>query len=755
MIANGDKSVVQRRRWRLMIAYAIVLLPTLVIGASRALESNNNSPIDWVTHEFAPRAAYDRFCEIFGPGDTVVLSWAGCDIYDERLDDLVDRLQRDRTFLDADGDSLFFSVTSGRAVALALTAVRSPSQTPLMNSDQAIDRLRSSLVGADRRTTAVVITFTKPALRQRSRLVTEICRLVEQVAKVPTSDLHLAGPVIDGLSVDQSSQSTLAKYAAPSAVVVFLLCWSGLRSFRAAAIVFGVALFCQAATLALVHYSGESMSALMIVLPPMVQVLAVAGGLHLTNYYFGSDLVGREGAIAALQTGWAPCVLSAATTAVGMGSLMASQLMPIRQFGGYAAAGVLISVAVILGLLPAIFARTRLEAPRPKSRNSADDTPLYIASAGTKFLASHSRIITVFGLSVILVGGYYAAQIKTSVRIETLFSSKSKILADYAWIEQHIAPLVPLDIVLTFDRGNETSSTQKVRLLRQIEQRLIERLELSPAVSAATLSAPTPDVSMLPTLQQEQVIDQFLEAQELLFRSIGVVAETGDEEQWRLTVRTTALGNADYGELLSSVKQSVDSVLAEARDQSQLRVGSNVTGIMPLVHQIQGQLLHDLLLSFAGALLLITLTMTIVQAGVLSGLMAMASNVFPIAVYFGWLGWCQKPIDIGVVMTASVALGVAVDDTLHFLSFFQGSMSMGMSRSSAVQESLRRCAPAMIQTSVSCGLGLLVFALSDFAPTQGFAISMAVLLALALLGDLLLLPALLLEDSRESATPAK
>ncbi|MEI7700359.1 MAG: hypothetical protein WCK86_11220, partial [Planctomycetia bacterium] len=108
-------------------------------------------------------------------------------------------------------------------------------------------------------------------------------------------------------------------------------------------------------------------------------------------------------------------------------------------------------------------------------------------------------------------------------------------------------------------------------------------------------------------------------------------------------------------------------------------------------------------------------------------------------------GLMQQPMDIGSVMTASIALGIAVDDTLHFLTFFRRELNRpGANRFSAVLATYLDCGPAMIQTSVSCGIGLLVFAFSDFVPTSRFALLMAFLLMLALLGDLLMLPALLL-----------
>ena len=94
-------------------------------------------------------------------------------------------------------------------------------------------------------------------------------------------------------------------------------------------------------------------------------------------------------------------------------------------------------------------------------------------------------------------------------------------------------------------------------------------------------------------------------------------------------------------------------------------------------------------------------------------------------------------------MTASVALGIAVDDTLHFLIWYRRSSEAGNSQVVAIEDSFRKSASAMLQTSLICGLGMLPFAASTFGPVSRFAGGMVALLFAALLGDLVLLPAIL------------
>jgi len=144
--------------------------------------------------------------------------------------------------------------------------------------------------------------------------------------------------------------------------------------------------------------------------------------------------------------------------------------------------------------------------------------------------------------------------------------------------------------------------------------------------------------------------------------------------------------------------------------------------------------------------------MMIFERSLPAGLVAMLPNVFPMILLFGLLGWARLPLDIGSVMTASIALGMAVDGTFHFLTFFQRGLTAASgsaaapgrdARVAAVHDAFQHSAGALTQSAIVCGLGILVFAASSFAPTRRFAWMLALLVTAALAGDLVLLPALL------------
>ena len=183
------------------------------------------------------------------------------------------------------------------------------------------------------------------------------------------------------------------------------------------------------------------------------------------------------------------------------------------------------------------------------------------------------------------------------------------------------------------------------------------------------------------------------------------------------------------------------------------------TGVVPVVYKAQRTLLISLTESIGLAFVLIACVMIFMLnpgqypygwlrprnlvVGLAAGAVSMIPNMFPVLLVFGAMGHANILVGIGTMMTASVAMGVAVDDTIHFLSWFRAYLDQGKSRVEAVIETYRRVGPAMTQTTIVGGLGLFVFALSTFVPTQQFGTLMLILLATALIGDLIFFPAIL------------
>jgi predicted RND superfamily exporter protein len=168
-----------------------------------------------------------------------------------------------------------------------------------------------------------------------------------------------------------------------------------------------------------------------------------------------------------------------------------------------------------------------------------------------------------------------------------------------------------------------------------------------------------------------------------------------------------------------------------------------VTGTAPIVFRARQSLLDGMVFGLATDILLIVLAVIVTTRSFLTGGVMFLLGVFPTVLVFGTMGLLGIVVDIGSVMTPCVAVGVTVDDIMHFLLCHRQGVRRGLSAGEAANLAYRTCGRAMVQSWGIIGVGLSAFALSSFVPTFRFGMLMLLLLTAGLVGNLLLLPALL------------
>lgn len=316
-------------------------------------------------------------------------------------------------------------------------------------------------------------------------------------------------------------------------------------------------------------------------------------------------------------------------------------------------------------------------------------------------------------------------------------------MQDFRWYEENIGPLIPVEVVVRFQPSNDLDPLERLELIRAVESKLKEIPESGGWMSIASfLPKPPPSGSFGNTARRAVLRKQIVSnQQEFIDARYLRVQDSG--ELWRISGRLYGLDDFDYAEFLEKLRERVSPVLQQYEERGHEGIGASYTGVTAVVYEVELSLLRDLFDSFLAALALITLVMVFALRSLRAGLIAMVPNVFPTLIMFGSMGWLDHSIDIGTVMTASVALGIAVDGTFHFMKWFCNEIDLGKGRRQAIVHAYRHCGLALIQTTLICGCGLLVFGLSGFLPARFFALHLFLLLVLALVGDLIVLPALL------------
>jgi predicted RND superfamily exporter protein len=185
----------------------------------------------------------------------------------------------------------------------------------------------------------------------------------------------------------------------------------------------------------------------------------------------------------------------------------------------------------------------------------------------------------------------------------------------------------------------------------------------------------------------------------------------------------------------------VCSELVELTAESPVAV--KYTGIAPMLSSAQAAIFTGFWQSFTQAVFTIGLVMIIALRSVVIGIVAMVPNLMPIAIVFGAVGYAGMPVDIGMMMTGSIALGISVDCTFHFLMTFQSAVKEGKTAIEGCQAALSHTGRPLVESTFISTIGMLALCLSSFTPTSRFGWLMASQMMTSLMGEMMFLPALL------------
>jgi len=615
------------------------------------------------------------------------------------------------------------------------------------------NNLRGIFLGPDGQQGCVIAKISKEGGSDRKAAM-KWAWDVSQIATGLTKDqIHIAGITADSIAVDEAASENLVALNILSYVVCLSILIFALKKFLLVMVVFLCAVINQQIALAFIHLCGGHVDSVQLLVATLCFVLSISVGLHFLSYFQeGLQRDPLRPTLYAMKTGAIPAGIAALTTSLGFVSLASSQLVPIRSFGIYSAILVPLNALTVLGLF-LVHGKWTSERNWYGKRLSVKDSLLASASGNnlflqfaipiTKLIGRRATLFVVVWLVIVLAVGLGVTHLKTSVGTQKLLSENSKLISDYAWLEHRIGALVPLEIVINYDnKVNMTNADclNRLRALQDLEARVSSISGIENTFSILNFLPPIPSERGVKASSRRGLIASRTNEAKERFCDMKMLYEDSMDQSWKLSCRVMGSKTVDYEVLLKEIQSEIDQYLADDKTNiRQIEIGGGV----PFLYRTQMQLLADLLNSFTSAFITIALTMALLLRSFIGGLLSMIPNVTPAAIIFGGMGWLGWEVELGTVLTASVMMGICVDDTLHFLAHFRKLKKEGMSTEKAVDTALESCGGAMIQTAMVCGLGLLVFALSSFVPISRFAWLTFALLAVGLMSDLLLTPALL------------
>jgi predicted RND superfamily exporter protein len=311
------------------------------------------------------------------------------------------------------------------------------------------------------------------------------------------------------------------------------------------------------------------------------------------------------------------------------------------------------------------------------------------------------------------------------------------------WLEEQLGATIPLEVVIRFRPESQTAILDRMRLVAATHAELRRLPSASGCLSAATFAPPEVNQARHEGFLRRAALNSKLKNRAELLSEHSWIAQDGNDELWRISLRIRGMDDLDYAAFVETLARAIEPVHTARLGPGRPGVDYFITGTAPIVFKARQSLLNGMLIGLSTDIALIVIGVIALTRCWRTGAVMFLVGVFPTAVVFGSMGLLGIVVDIGSVMTPCVAVGVTVDDVIHFMLCHRRAVRQGMSASRAALLAYGTCGRAIFQSWGIIGLGLAAFALSSFVPTFRFGLLMFLLLTAGMLANLLVLPAIL------------
>ena len=709
--------------------------------------------VDYFTVDGDPDFAFHKEIKaIFGDDEFFVISFKRPDIFTEKnlllLRELAEKLEAHPGVRDVqslgnvdyvDGAQEYFEVRKFLEVIpdtqKGLELLRRQALTTPMYLDNLISR--------DGGTTALIVyPYDRPEDKGfRAALLEDVRELLSEYENEELV-FHLAGNTVTNVSLSRYVQDDVAAFIPLTYFFVALVIWVMFRNFRLTVLALVNISVCVGSTMGFMALIGTAMHNVTSVIPSLVMALALADTVHIFSCLDRKVLEiipdTRAALAHILEKVFVPCFLTTLTTAVGFLSLAVSSIPPIREFAYVASMGMVFEFFFSFVLLPPLLLLCK---PSKIFRDMADERGM---NAFLHFLkrivTTHHVRICVACLLLTLVSIWFSGRVQVETNLVEYFDKKSVLRQDLDFIQDNLSGVSTLDISVRANTLDAFTVPKNLAVIDEIQSFLQTLPGVDTSISFADYikemnkSFHDEDPSYYVIPDQKELIAQYM----LLYNSENIDDYVNSEfDHARILVRLSENSSARQAQLIDRIKEFLE---ANPRDDLEMRITGSVVQQVNVIEAVTDGLVSSLAL----ALVVITVIMLMVLRSVKIGLLSIVPNLFPLILNFGIMGLLGIPLDTSTALISVVALGIAVDDTIHFLleynCFRQRKMSMVDSLGSVL---LGKGLPIVTTSVILCaGFGVLVF--SNFVPTFYFGLLSAMVMLTALAGDILLLPAIML-----------
>ena len=538
-------------------------------------------------------------------------------------------------------------------------------------------------------------------------------------------------------------------------VVTSLIFFLFFRSFRATLISLVVVCIGVMWTLGFLGMLKYEITVLTALIPPLIIVIGIPNCIFLINKYqhevksHGNKVKSLQRVITKVGNA---TLMTNVTTASGFATFILTESTLLKEFGVVASLSILAIFILCLLIIPIIY--TFL--PYPKERHLEHLNKRWIGGFVNwmEHMVREKRItiyITSLVLLVVCIIGIYQIRISGSL-IEDM-PKKAQFFKDIRFFEEEFNGIMPLEIMVDTKRKKGVMKLSTLKRMDKIEEFIVETPELSKPISVVDLVKYSkqayyngnPKYYQLPTSQENSFILSYAKNSSSDVDLLSnFVDSTG--QYARITTFMKDIGTDRMERIQENLQEKIDNTFPKER------YNVTMTGKALVFQKGTKYLVKNLAISLSLAILLISLFMAYMFRSFRMIMVSLIPNLLPLVVTAGLMGYLGVPIKPSTILVFSIAFGISVDDTIHFLAKYRQELQANNWKiKKSVYGALRETGVSMFYTSIVLFFGFSVFIISSFGGTVALGALVSVTLLFAMLSNLLLLPSLLLSLERNIA----
>lgn len=605
------------------------------------------------------------------------------------------------------------------------------------------ERFVGNLISEDAKSVVLYVKTTDKMYQQDAENLMDSVRLL--VGGFDFDAAHYLGRPNFQKELVKMQKREIIVSAAISNLLVIIILYLIFRTFWGTVISMGSVVLGLILFMGFLAVTGRELNAMAALYPVLMVIVGTSDVIHILSKYIDELKKGKQKeeaiSITIREIGMAT-LLTSTTTAIGFASLFSSKIFPIRDFGLNAAAGVIVAYVTVLFFTTAVISKFEVEQIIKLGRGESFWTKWM--EWFNKYTKNNTRKITIGGIATLLICMYGISLITTNYRIEGNLPKGGEITKDFLFFEKEFVGFRPFEMAIFVKGDYKADDYEVVQEIIKIENHLKEYPDIQRVNSITTIyksinrasKANRQSAYVMPESRSKFENFKRKYVKKLPDDAVNVLISK-DQKNTRISGRILDIG-ADN---IRDITKSIDEWAVTGLDSSIIEMKQ--TGTSLVVDKNAQYVRTSILWGLGFAMIIVSVLMVLLFRSWKMLIISIIPNLIPLLIAGAVLGYAGVELEAAISIVFAIIFGIAVDDTIHFLSKFKLARNKGLSIDDAIEITFLETGKAICLTTVILFFGFMILLFSVHPPSIIVGTLISVTLFSALFSDLFFIPVLI------------